>query len=141
MIGPAATPRKKTTPIIVPKTKATVTCGSEAINPTPFDDKTATKTPQKIAIQPSGDLNIVNKSLIPIWPVAIGIRILIVIIITPKFIPFVDKIGNIFFDKGKSLMTSTTAVAMIRLLFLAIIAIIKINNRNSQLSMMKSSFQ
>ena len=87
MTGPAAIPLKKTTPKIVPKTSATVICGSEAINPTPLEDKTATSPPQKTATQPIGDLKASNRSRRPISHVAIGIRIAAVMIVTPILIP------------------------------------------------------
>ena len=72
MTGPAAIPLKKTTPKIVPKTSATVICGSEAINPTPLEDKTATSH-RKNSYPADRGLKASNKSRRPISPVAIGI--------------------------------------------------------------------
>ena len=55
-------------------------------HPTPLEDKTATSPPQKTATQPIGDLKASNKSRRPISPVAIGIRIAAVMIVTPILI-------------------------------------------------------
>ena len=87
MTGPAAIPFKKTTPRIVPKTNATVICGSEAIKPTPLEERTATRPPQNTAIQPIGDLKASSKSFKPISPVAIGTKIAAVMMVTPRLIP------------------------------------------------------
>ena len=64
--GPAAIPLNATTPIIVPSTKATVTCGTAANWLTPYFDKMATAMPMPTAIQPAGVLKAAHKSLKPI---------------------------------------------------------------------------
>ena len=115
MTGPAAIPFKKTTPRIVPKTKATVICGSEAISPTPLEERTATNPPQKIAIQPIGDLKASSKSLKPISPVAIGTKIAAVMIVTPMLIPLPCNQVRKNFDIGMSLTSKIKPVAIIKL--------------------------
>ena len=86
--GPAATPLKTTTPMIVPSTKATVTCGTAANWSTPYLDKIATKIPAKTAIHPAGVLKVLIRSLKPICQVAIGIKIATEMTVTPQLIPF-----------------------------------------------------
>lgn len=56
IMGPAAMPFKKTTPRIVPKTKATVTSGETARKLTPRAERIDTNIPQNTAIHPTGDL-------------------------------------------------------------------------------------
>ena len=85
--GPAAIPLKKTIPIIVPSTRATVISGCPSRSPTPLEDKIETEIPLIIATQPIGVLKALNKCENPISPVAIGINMAIVIIKTPQFIP------------------------------------------------------
>lgn len=59
--GPAAIPRKNTTPIIVPAIKVTVISGWFDKRDKPFADKSDTRIPLKIVIHPIGDLKALNK--------------------------------------------------------------------------------
>lgn len=114
MIGPAATPRRKTTPKIVPKTKATVTSGEMAKNPTPRAERIDTNIPQNMAIHPTGDLKAFSKSEKPTRPVAIGIKIATVIMVTPQLIPCFSIRDNNFDELGIAISTKTAAVANIK---------------------------
>ena len=76
--GPAAIPFMKTTPIIVPKTRATVISGWPESKFTPFAESRETPIPLNMATQPIGDLKAFIRSRNPISLVAIGIKIAIV---------------------------------------------------------------
>ena len=61
--GPAATPLINTTPIIVPKTRATVISGCPERRFTPLAESRETPIPLNMATHPMGDLKAFNKSL------------------------------------------------------------------------------
>lgn len=99
--------------MIVPITKATVTSGLADKKPTPWYDNSETKMPQATAIQPTGDLNELTKSINPIFPVAIGTKMVIEIIVTPQFIPCLFNKGKILSEYGINFKNSTTILAII----------------------------
>lgn len=136
--GPAATPFKTTTPMIVPKTSATVTSGLCAIKLTPRAESTATKIPQMIAIQPIGERKALTKSLSPIRPVAIGTRIVIEIKVTPQLIPLAESNSKNFSICGRKCQSNFKAMitpdAINRLSFFPKAAIKRITAKKIQLS-------
>ena len=111
--GPAATPFMKTTPIIVPKTRATVISGCPESRFTPFSESRETPIPLNIATHPIGDLKAFTRSRNPISLVAIGIKIAIVITNTPQFIPFFLNSVIILSVNGKNFNIITKIVAII----------------------------
>ncbi len=86
--GPTATPLKRETAKIVPKTRAVVMWGSFARSVIPPFAISATAIPDTKAIHAYGDLNADVSSLKPISPLAIGANTAKVITVTPQLIPF-----------------------------------------------------
>lgn len=120
--------------MIVPMTSATVTSGLADKKPTPWYDNNETKIPQATAIQPTGDLNELIKSMIPILPVAIGTKIATEIMVTPQLIPCLSITLKSLAELGSSLNSKTAIVAIINDWFFPNQETNKIPIKKSQLS-------